>query len=36
MSMEWAQLINVRDGGITRVDAYDDRQEALEAAGLSE
>ena len=35
MSMEWAQLISVRNGKITRVDAYDDRQEALEAAGLS-
>ena len=36
MSMEWAQVISVRDGKITRVDAYDNRQEALEAAGLSE
>jgi ketosteroid isomerase-like protein len=36
MSMEWAQVISVRDGKITRVEAYDDRQEALEAAGLSD
>ena len=36
MSMEWAQVISVRDGKITRVEAYDDRDEALEAAGLRE
>ena len=36
MSMEWAQVISVRDGKIRRVDAHDDRQAALEAAGLSE
>jgi ketosteroid isomerase-like protein len=36
MDMEWAQIITVGDGKITRVDAYDDRSEALEAAGLRE
>jgi ketosteroid isomerase-like protein len=36
MDMEWAQIITVRDGKITRVDAYDDRSDALQAAGLSE
>jgi ketosteroid isomerase-like protein len=36
MDMEWAQIITVRDGKITRVAAYDDRAEALEAAGLRE
>jgi ketosteroid isomerase-like protein len=36
MDMEWAQIVTVRDGKITRVDAYDDRSEALEAAGLRE
>ena len=36
MDMEWAQVITVREGKITRVDAYDDRSVALEAAGLSE
>jgi ketosteroid isomerase-like protein len=33
--MEWAQVITVRDGRITRVDAYDDRSQAVEATGLS-
>jgi ketosteroid isomerase-like protein len=36
MDMEWAQIITLRDGKITRVDAYDDRSAALEAAGLRE
>ncbi len=36
MDMEWAQVISVRDGKMTRVDAFDDRAEALRAAGLSE
>jgi ketosteroid isomerase-like protein len=36
MNMEWAQVITVRDGEITRLENYDDRAEALEAAGLSE
>jgi ketosteroid isomerase-like protein len=35
MDFEWAQIITLEDGKITRVDAYDDRAEALEAAGLS-
>jgi ketosteroid isomerase-like protein len=36
MDMEWAQIISVRDGKVTRVDAFDDRAEALRTAGLSE
>lgn len=33
INMEWrAQVITLRDGRIARVDAYDDRAEALEAA----
>jgi ketosteroid isomerase-like protein len=36
MDMEWAQIISVRDGKMTRVDAFDDRAEALRTAGLSE
>ena len=35
MDMEWAQVITVSGGRITRVDAYDARAEALEATGLS-
>jgi p-hydroxybenzoate 3-monooxygenase len=35
MEMEWAQIVTVRDGRITRVDAYDDRSKALAAVGLS-
>lgn len=35
MDMEWAQIISVRDGKMTRVDAFDDRAEALRTAGLS-
>ena len=36
MGFEWAQLATFRDGKITRLDGYDDRSTALEAAGLSE
>jgi|SRR5918994_4623505 ketosteroid isomerase-like protein len=36
MDMEWALIATVRDGTITRLDAYDDRAKALEAAGLRE
>jgi ketosteroid isomerase-like protein len=36
MEMEWAQIATVRDGKISRIDNYDDRSKALEAAGLSE
>ena len=36
MEIEWALISTVRDGKITRIDHYDDREEALEAAGLSE
>jgi ketosteroid isomerase-like protein len=35
MDMNWAQIISVRDGKMTRVDAFDDRAEALRTAGLS-
>jgi ketosteroid isomerase-like protein len=36
MDMEWAGIATVRHGKIIRIEAYDDRAEALEAAGLSE
>ena len=36
MKMEWAVVATIRDGKVTRLDHYDDREEALEAAGLSE
>jgi ketosteroid isomerase-like protein len=36
MEMEWALIVTLRDGTITRWDAYADRSQALEAAGLSE
>jgi ketosteroid isomerase-like protein len=36
MEFEWAQIVTVRDGKITRLDGYDDRSEALKATGLSE
>jgi uncharacterized protein len=36
MEMEMAQIATVRDGKVTRLDNYDDRAEALEAAGLRE
>jgi ketosteroid isomerase-like protein len=35
MEMRWAQLITLRDGEIIHVDNYEDREEALEAVGLS-
>jgi ketosteroid isomerase-like protein len=36
MAMEWAQVMSLHAGKITRVDNYDDRSKALEAVGLSE
>ena len=36
MQFEWAQICTVGDGKVKRFDCYDDRSEALEAAGLSE
>lgn len=36
MEMEMAQIATVRDGKVTRLDNYDDRAEAFEAAGLRE
>ena len=36
MDMEWAQIATISDGKIIRVENYDDRSNALEAAGLSE
>jgi ketosteroid isomerase-like protein len=36
MDFDWAQIVTLRDGKISRVDAYDDRTEALDAAGLRE
>jgi ketosteroid isomerase-like protein len=35
MEMGWAFITTVRDSTITRLDAYADRSEGLEAAGLS-
>src|SRR5262249_23458352 len=34
--MAWAQIFTVRDGQLRRAENYADRNEALEAAGLSE
>ena len=34
LHMESAQITTVRDGKVTRIDNYDDRSEASEAAGL--
>ena len=34
--MEYAQVVGLRDGKITRTTVYLDRERALEAAGLSE
>ena len=34
MEMEWAQVTTVRNGRIVRIDNYDDRAKAFEAAGL--
>ena len=36
MNMEMAQIVTVRGGRLLRIDNYDNRTEALEAAGLSE
>lgn len=36
MEMEMAQIATVRDGKVTRVEYYDDRADALDAAGLGE
>jgi ketosteroid isomerase-like protein len=36
MEFDWTLIVTVRDGKLTRGDAYDDRSQALEAAGLSE
>jgi ketosteroid isomerase-like protein len=36
MDLEMAQIATFRDGRIVRFDNYEDRAEALEAAGLSE
>jgi hypothetical protein len=34
MEMETAQIATLRDGKVTRIDNYEDRSEALEAAAL--
>jgi ketosteroid isomerase-like protein len=36
MEMEMAQVATLRNGKVTRLDNYEDRAEALEAAGLRE
>lgn len=36
MEIEWAQITTLRDGKIVRIDNYDERSTALEAAGLSD
>jgi ketosteroid isomerase-like protein len=36
LELEMAQIATLRDGKIVRLDNYEDRAEALEAAGLSE
>ena len=36
MDMESAQVATLRDGKVTRLENYEDRAEALEAAGLRE
>jgi ketosteroid isomerase-like protein len=36
MDMKWAQVTTICDGRVTRIDNYDNRDAALEAAGLSE
>jgi ketosteroid isomerase-like protein len=36
MEMEMAQVATLRNGKVTRLDNYEDRAEALEAAGLPE
>jgi hypothetical protein len=35
MDFEWGQIATVRNGKMTRIENYDNRAEALEAAGLS-
>jgi ketosteroid isomerase-like protein len=34
MEMKTAQVATLRDGKVTRIDNYENRAEALEAAGL--
>ena len=36
VQMDWAQICTLKRGLICRMEAYSDRQEALEAMGLSE
>ena len=36
VELEYAQVVNFREGKIVRVVVYTDREQALEAAGLSE
>jgi hypothetical protein len=36
MDVEWAQIYTFRDGKVTQIDNYDNRETALKAAGLSE
>jgi ketosteroid isomerase-like protein len=36
MDMQMAQIATLRDGKVTRLDNYEDRDEALEAVGLGE
>jgi ketosteroid isomerase-like protein len=36
LDMEMAHVATVRDGKVTRIDNYDDRGDALRAAGPSE
>ena len=34
--MEWTQICRLKDGLVLRLEAWSDRQKALEAAGLRE
>ncbi len=34
MEIEWAQITTLRDDKIIRIDNYDERSKALEAAGV--
>src|SRR5262245_62928894 len=36
MEFEWAQIFTFRDGKVIRIDNYDNRETALQAAGLGE
>ena len=36
VEMNWAWLCTIENGLVTRTEAFTDRQQALEAAGLSE